>query len=87
MDIQTSRMVYKPGLENEAADALSRVPATVHLNQLTAPNVIDIEVIRAEVDKDEKLKIIKQKIAEAAEAENSKYSVKQGMLVYKDQMV
>ena len=52
-------MIYKLGLENKAADALSRVPATVHLNQLTAPKVIDIEVIKAEVDQDEKLKNIK----------------------------
>lgn len=28
-------VVYKPGLENKAADALSRVPPTAQLNQLT----------------------------------------------------
>ena len=55
-------MVYKPGLENKAADALSRVPPTVHLNQLTTPILIDLKVIREEVEKDERLKEIVSKI-------------------------
>ena len=55
-------VVYKPGLENKAADALSRVPPTVHLNQLTTPILIDLKVIREEVEKDERLKEIVSKI-------------------------
>ena len=51
-------VVYKPDLENKAADALSRVPPTVHLNQLTAPTLVDIKVIGEEVDKDDYLKDI-----------------------------
>ena len=77
--------MYKPGLENKAADALSRVPPTIHLNQLTAPKLIDIEVIKAEVAQDEKLKNVMQKLSETEELEG-KYSIKQGMLMYKDRI-
>ncbi|KAA0065749.1 transposon Tf2-1 polyprotein isoform X1 [Cucumis melo var. makuwa] len=31
------KVVYKPGLENKAADALSRMPPIVHLCNLTTP--------------------------------------------------
>lgn len=80
-------VVYKPGLENKAADALSRMPPTVHLNQLTAPNLIDVAVIKEEVDQDEKLQKIKEELEEKGEDQDNKYSVKQGMLMYKDRMV
>ncbi|TYK04547.1 mini-chromosome maintenance complex-binding protein [Cucumis melo var. makuwa] len=49
------KVVYKP-LGNEVADALSRMALTVHLNQLTAPTIIDLRVIKEEVEKDERLK-------------------------------
>ena len=49
-------VVYKPGLENKVADALSRMPPAVHLNQLTAPAIFDLKVIKEEVEKDERLK-------------------------------
>ncbi|KAL0556583.1 hypothetical protein IC582_005097 [Cucumis melo] len=42
-------VVYQPGLENKAADALSRIPPTVQLNQITAPALIDVETIKEEV--------------------------------------
>ncbi|TYK21761.1 Transposon Tf2-6 polyprotein [Cucumis melo var. makuwa] len=50
------------GLENEAAEALSRIPPTVHLNQLTAPALIDLKIIKEEVEKDEHLKEILVKL-------------------------
>lgn len=56
------KFVYKLGLENEAAEALSRIPPTVHLNQLTAPALIDLKIIKEEVEKDEHLKEILVKL-------------------------
>ena len=47
------------GLENKAADALSRVSPTVHLNQITAPALLDLAIIREEVENDPRLKEIK----------------------------
>ena len=44
-------VVYKPGLENKAADALSRIPPIVHLCNLTAPTLIDLKLIKEEVEK------------------------------------
>ena len=73
-------------MENKAANALSRVPATVHLNQLTAPKMIDIEIIKAEVERDEKLKKVMQKLSETEELEEGKYLIKQGILMYKGRM-
>jgi len=49
-------VVYKPGLENKAANALSRVPSMAEVNQLTAHTLIDLKVIKEEVMKDEFLK-------------------------------
>ena len=51
-------VVYKPGLENKAADALSRVPLVAEINQLTVHTLIDLKVIKEEVMKDEFLKEI-----------------------------
>ncbi|KAA0038344.1 transposon Tf2-1 polyprotein isoform X1 [Cucumis melo var. makuwa] len=69
--------VYKPGLENRAADALSRMPPSVHLYNLTAPTLIDLVVIK-EVEKDEHLKEI---IAKSEKEEGvCNYSMQHGML-------
>ncbi|KAA0031986.1 Transposon Ty3-I Gag-Pol polyprotein [Cucumis melo var. makuwa] len=57
-------VVYKPGLENKAADALSRVSPTAHLNQLTASSLLDVSILRSEVDGDEKLQEIVAKLEE-----------------------
>ncbi|KAA0062047.1 Retrotransposable element Tf2 [Cucumis melo var. makuwa] len=45
-------VVYKPRLENKAVDALSRVLPTVHLNQLSAPVLIDLAKIQEECTKE-----------------------------------
>ncbi|KAL4027645.1 hypothetical protein IC575_010820 [Cucumis melo] len=57
-------VLYKPGLENKAADALSRIGPTAHLNQLTAPALLDVEVIQKEVRKDPALREIISMIEE-----------------------
>ena len=79
-------VVYKPGLENKAADALSRMPPVVHLYNLTAPTLIDLKVIKEEVEKDDRLKLIMKEVAEGEDGKASKYSIQQGMLRYKDRM-
>ena len=78
-------VMYKPGLENKAADALSRIPPTAHLNQLTAHTLVDIKVIREEVDKDEYLKNIIDRIQREEEVKN--YTLQQGILRYKGRLV
>ncbi|KAA0045155.1 Transposon Tf2-9 polyprotein [Cucumis melo var. makuwa] len=42
-------VVYKPGVENRAADAISRMPAEVELKGLSVPVVVDLELIKKEV--------------------------------------
>ena len=78
-------VMYKPGLENKAADGLSRIPPTVHLNQLTAHTLVDIKVIREEVDKDEYLKNIIDRIQKEEEVKN--YTLQHGLLRYKGRLV
>lgn len=51
----TFEVVYKPGLENKAANALSRMPPIEHLYHLIAPTLFDLIVIKDEVDKDPRL--------------------------------
>ena len=46
---------YKPGLENKAADALSRKNVVAELFALSVPAAIQLELISEEVDKDEVL--------------------------------
>ncbi|KAL0561482.1 hypothetical protein IC582_001910 [Cucumis melo] len=52
------KVVYKPGLENRAADALSRKPSEVLNCGISAPILIDLKTIKEEVDKDEKLEML-----------------------------
>ena len=80
-------MIYKPSLENKAADALSRVQPMVQLNQSTASNIIDIVVIKEEIGSDEKLQKIREKLEEKGEGQETKFSFKQGILMYKDRLV
>ncbi|KAL0546889.1 hypothetical protein IC582_016807 [Cucumis melo] len=76
---------YKLGLENKATDALSRVTPTVQLNQLTVPTLIDLKIIKEEVEKDDHLSRIILRIK--AEEEVSKYSLRHDMLQYKGRLV
>ncbi|TYK14310.1 ty3-gypsy retrotransposon protein [Cucumis melo var. makuwa] len=74
-------VVYKPGLENKATDALSRLPPTVHLNQLLAPALIDLAKIQEEVENDSKLKEIRS-IVEQDPEEFPNFTVHQGVLQF-----
>ena len=49
---------YKPGMENKAADALSRKAVVAELLAVSVPTVVQLEEISGEVEKDETLKKI-----------------------------
>ncbi|TYK03666.1 general transcription factor 3C polypeptide 3 isoform X1 [Cucumis melo var. makuwa] len=75
-------VVYKPGLENKAIDVLSRVPPTVHLNQISALALIDLAKIQEEVENDPKLKEIRSMVEQDPE-EFPNFTVHQGVLQFK----
>ncbi|KAA0035955.1 transposon Tf2-1 polyprotein isoform X1 [Cucumis melo var. makuwa] len=78
-------VVYKPGLENKAANALSRIPPTVHLSQQTAPALLDVAIIREEVEKDPSLQEI-IKLMEEQKLEIPYYTMQQGVLKFKGRL-
>ncbi|TYJ99689.1 Transposon Ty3-G Gag-Pol polyprotein [Cucumis melo var. makuwa] len=53
-------ILYQPGLQNKAADALSRMDTTPELQTMTTTGFVDMETVAKEVEKDAKL----QKIVE-----------------------
>lgn len=65
--------MYKPGLENKTADALSRMPPTVHLCNLTAPTLIDLLIVKEDVKKDERLQKIMVELRVESENRESKF--------------
>lgn len=77
---------YRPGLENKAADALSRMPSNGQFAALTAPTLLDVEVIKREVATDPYLAMIIKEL-EGGESEGSKFSYSHGILKYKNRLV
>ncbi|KAA0047330.1 Transposon Ty3-G Gag-Pol polyprotein [Cucumis melo var. makuwa] len=80
-------VVYKPGLENKAADALSRKPPDIQLSVISAPYLVDLKIIKEEVGRDEKLQKVITTLCEDGGAQDSKYSLKNGFLHYKNRLV
>ncbi|KAA0055700.1 Ty3/gypsy retrotransposon protein [Cucumis melo var. makuwa] len=78
-------VVYQPGLENKAADALSRAPPAVHLSQITAPPMIDMEIIKEETKLDPALQEITRILEEGMEIPH--YTLQQGVLKFKGRLV
>ncbi|KFK23991.1 hypothetical protein AALP_AAs48021U000700 [Arabis alpina] len=76
---------YKPGMENKAADALSRVEGP-QLFALSMPIAIQLSEIESEVDKDEELSKLKLSVRDSP-AKHPDYSVVQGRLLRKGRMV
>ncbi|KAA0037013.1 peroxidase 64 [Cucumis melo var. makuwa] len=74
-------VVYKPGLENKAADALSRRPPDIHLNSISVPYWMDLETIKEEVEKDEKLKKIVASLSKEDENQASKFTLKNSLCI------
>ena len=81
------KVVYKPGLENKTADALSIMPLVAHLCNITAPTLIDLKTIKEEVEKDERLKLIIKETVGGEDGKANKYSIRQGILRYKGRLV
>ncbi|KAL4026029.1 hypothetical protein IC575_014436 [Cucumis melo] len=80
-------VVYKPGAENRAADALSRIPAEVELKGLSAPVTVDLELIKKEVHQDPKFQKLMAELRELEDRQGSKYSLQNDVLKYKDGLV
>ncbi|KAA0051271.1 ty3-gypsy retrotransposon protein [Cucumis melo var. makuwa] len=68
---------YRAGSENKTADALSRIPFEAELNVITVPSLLDITVIEKEVQADEKLKAIFDRIVADPNCV-PRYTVRQG---------
>ena len=51
-------VVYKSGLKNKATYALSRMLPVVQICNITAPTLIDLKIIKEEVENDDQLKLI-----------------------------
>ncbi|XP_048627868.1 uncharacterized protein LOC125596911 [Brassica napus] len=77
---------YKPGLENKAADALSRREWGPELLALTIPTSIQLEELSELVDRDPEMLAIREAVKEGS-GEHKDYSVVQGRLLRKGKLV
>lgn len=77
---------YKSGLENKAADALSRIEATPHMFVLSMHVVIQLEEIGTKVEKDLELKHIKEDLLKDPTA-YAEFTVVQGRLMRQEKLV
>ncbi|KAA0040679.1 Ty3/gypsy retrotransposon protein [Cucumis melo var. makuwa] len=78
---------YKPGVENKAADALSKVTPTIQTHTVTAPVFPDLQIIKEEVEKDIRLMKIIAELNSNDNQQDSKFNICNGMLKYKDRLV
>ncbi|TYK02775.1 Transposon Ty3-I Gag-Pol polyprotein [Cucumis melo var. makuwa] len=81
------QVVYKPSAENRAADALSRMPTEVELKGLSVPVTVDLELIKKEVHQDPKFQKLIAELRELEDRQDSKYSLQNDVLKYKDRLV
>lgn len=77
---------YKPGLENKAADALSRKDPVLELYAVSVPVSIQLEEVGSEVDKDEELSKLKQEVSRDPQS-HPDFSVVQGRLLRPGKLV
>ena len=76
-------VIYKPGLENKAADALSRKPPDVQFCGIFVPVLIVLKTIKEEVENDLKLQKVIVELGNSNEQDDRKYTLQNGMLKYK----
>src|SRR5690606_21437427 len=79
-------IVYKPGLDNKAADALSRRTGVRELFAVSVTTALQLEEIASEVDKDQELIKIMEELRQR-EGTHPDYSVVQGRLLRKGKLV
>ncbi|TYK14455.1 transposon Tf2-1 polyprotein isoform X1 [Cucumis melo var. makuwa] len=72
----TFEVEYKPGIENKATDALSRIPSTAQLCNMTAPVFLGLKVIKEEVEKDEKLQKIIAELSGDQTHQDGKFKIR-----------
>lgn len=77
---------YKPGLENKAADALSRKSPAVELFAVSVPVSIQLEEIGSEVERDEELSQLLQELRRDPST-HPDYSIVQGRLLRQGKLV
>lgn len=77
---------YKPGLENKAVDALSRVGSEPTLAALSIPRLKVLEELETQVMADEGLRQIVEALQEDPNSVTG-YSMVQGQLLYKHRLV
>lgn len=77
---------YKPGLENKATNALSRLPPPLQLTHISASTVIDIDVIKAEVEVDPQWTAIFRELKSDPDSV-PRYTLQHGILRYKNWLV
>lgn len=58
------KIFYWAGLENKAVDALLRIPMKARLNVISVPSSLYLEVVEKEVQEDEKLKNIFDRVVQ-----------------------
>lgn len=77
---------FRLGIENKAADALSRIPISMELAALMVPSRIDTSLISSQVEADPHLAKIKQRLLDDQDA-YPRYSLDHGILLYKGRLV
>lgn len=77
---------YRPGLDNKAADALSRKVITPELSAVLGHAIIQMEEISGEVDKDPELQILIKELEQKPDS-HPNYSMVQGRLLRKGKLV
>ncbi|KAA0042859.1 hypothetical protein E5676_scaffold108G00800 [Cucumis melo var. makuwa] len=79
-------IMYQPGLQNKAADALSRVENSPELNTMSTSGIVDMEIVTKEVEKDEELQQLTLQL-QSDHPPEGKYSLVNSKLLYKGRVV
>ena len=79
-------ILYQPGHQNKAANALSRIEQPLELKTMTTTGIVNMELVDEEVQQDDELKKIIEELKQKKD-ETSKYRWENGKLWYKNRIV